>query len=716
MPATTLPYSVSTGSAFAAFDKLQGAKNYISWKKDMSTVLEALQQWEVVTGAEKAPVPADASKPTEEETAAIKAFGVRKVSTFMEISFRIADSAKIVLGDTKDPKLAWELLEKRFGVKQQGLKSVLMSKIQLTKWDGSRTIYTHRDYMVDLRSQLLGAGTKLDDETFYEHFTNSLPRSLDLFISIYEDDTYDVERLCNKFAKYEMRCVHANLTEGKDVGTSDGSVAMFGQTSTSKEKAKKEKGKGKGRDYQNVTCFNCGKKGHIKSKCPDKPKEKAKEEKSGEKSDDKSKSSKGTEDTNKAKPASGTLYQAVTLGAQASSGDSDGTFYVDSGASDHLIPSRGDLHAYRKFDKPVEISAANGGRIFAYGSGTLRVATTANGLEQEAELQDVYYTPGVHVRLVSLGKLEGQGWDIRLCDGRMELRDRSENLFADIQKANNVYPAKLKVIPPRTGLAAWTMEGDEDATHDELGERLATVAMVATVKGADGTRASLMTWHQRLGHPSFKTVVALAESGADGMIITDLPMKTPGLDACAACVAAKSVHLPHRDGRNRAETYLDRVHIDIAGPMQVKSASGKEYAYILIDDQTRVVYMRPLRHKSDTLEAFRIFKAAAENESQRKICEVMTDNARELCMGEMKTICEESGIQLNTSVRYSPESNGVAERTIGVLTGAVRAMLHDSGLPKFLWAEAFSAVTYVSLLLRLPTNSPITDFDEVCSD
>ena len=59
----------------------------------------------------------------------------------------------------------------------------------------------------------------------------------------------------------------------------------------------------------------------------------------------------------------------------------------------------------------------------------------------------------------------------------MDLRDLSESLFTDIEKANNVYPAKLKVIPPRTWVAAWTMEGEGDATHDELGERLATIAM-----------------------------------------------------------------------------------------------------------------------------------------------------------------------------------------------------------------------------------------------
>ena len=73
----------------------------------------------------------------------------------------------------------------------------------------------------------------------------------------------------------------------------------------------------------------------------------------------------------------------------------------------------------------------------------------------------------------------------------------------------------------------------------------------------------------------------------------------------------------------------------------------------------------------------------------------MTDNARKPCMGEMKVICEQGGIKLHTSVWYSPESNGVTERTIGVLTNAVLAMLHDSGHPKSLWAEAFNTATYV---------------------
>jgi len=63
---------------------------------------------------------------------------------------------------------------------------------------------------------------------------------------------------------------------------------------------------------------------------------------------------------------------------------------------------------------------------------------SANSLGREADIQDVYYAPDIHARLVSLGKLDGQGWGVCLCDGMMELRDRDGDLFANIAKANNV--------------------------------------------------------------------------------------------------------------------------------------------------------------------------------------------------------------------------------------------------------------------------------------
>src|SRR5258706_13249176 len=106
------------------------------------------------------------------------------------------------------------------------------------------------------------------------------------------------------------------------------------------------------------------------------------------------------------------------------------TFYIDSGASAHLVPTKCGLRNYVKFDSPVEIAAANNRKILAYGSGTVRMAVSVGGVEREADLEDVYYVPDVHVRLLSMGKLESQGWVIQLKDGAMELWDRLGDLFA----------------------------------------------------------------------------------------------------------------------------------------------------------------------------------------------------------------------------------------------------------------------------------------------
>jgi len=46
-------------------------------------------------------------------------------------------------------------------------------------------------------------------------------------------------------------------------------------------------------------------------------------------------------------------------------------------------------------------------------------------------------------------------------------------------------------------------------------------------------------------------VLALAQSSTRGMVILDVPTVAPSLDAC---VAAKVVHLPHKESRGRASS------------------------------------------------------------------------------------------------------------------------------------------------------------------
>ena len=138
----------------------------------------------------------------------------------------------------------------------------------------------------------------------------------------------------------------------------------------------------------------------------------------------------------------------------------------------------------------------------------------------------------------------------------MVLRNPAGDIFADIKNVHNVYLVELRVIPQRTALVAW-MDDHREPTYPELVEHLLKVAMTVTARGGNRMEVTLMTWHRQLGHLSFKTVVVLARSSASGIVISNIHAKIPGLDACVACIAAKLVHLPHKEGRKQASKYLE---------------------------------------------------------------------------------------------------------------------------------------------------------------
>ena len=55
----------------------------------------------------------------------------------------------------------------------------------------------------------------------------------------------------------------------------------------------------------------------------------------------------------------------------------------------------------------------------------------------------------------------------------------------------------------------------------------------------------------------------------------------------------------------------------------------------------------------------------------------------------------EVGIKRETTTPHTPEQNGVVGRKNHMMMEAVRAMLHDQRLPKFLWAETTITTVYV---------------------
>ena len=132
----------------------------------------------------------------------------------------------------------------------------------------------------------------------------------------------------------------------------------------------------------------------------------------------------------------------------------------------------------------------------------------------------------------------------------------------------------------------------------------------------------------------------------------------------------------------------------------VESGSRCKYDVILVDDYMCAGWVLPLRAKLDAPTEFERWATMIQNGEGRPIKLVMFDNAKELVAGRMRGFCEQQGIGIISLVLYSPSSNGVANRYVGVATSSTRTVLRNLNLLSRFWAEAVS--TFMNLWNRTP--------------
>jgi hypothetical protein len=107
-------------------------------------------------------------------------------------------------------------------------------------------------------------------------------------------------------------------------------------------------------------------------------------------------------------------------------------------------------------------------------------------------------------------------------------------------------------------------------------------------------------------------------------------------DFCKNCVYGKKNQVRFTSGATRAEGILQLVHNDVFGPMSVPSL-GKYVHYVsFIVDFSRNTWIYFLGKKPEVFDRFKEFKVLVENQIEKKIKLLGTDNGRELCGNEFE--------------------------------------------------------------------------------
>lgn len=154
---------------------------------------------------------------------------------------------------------------------------------------------------------------------------------------------------------------------------------------------------------------------------------------------------------------------------------------------------------------------------------------------------------------------------------------------------------------------------------------------------------------------------------------------------------------------SEAKEKLDEVHVDLWGPHYPPSLSGKTYAAILLDANTRKSWVAYLRSKDEFVDVFQVWLPVVEKQCSKSMKVLCADDGGKFISAKLKDFCDKRGITIKYAVPYMHEENVIAERGWKTIVTMKNSLLVDSRLPLNFWAEAIETANY--LRNRLPTKS-----------
>jgi hypothetical protein len=125
--------------------------------------------------------------------------------------------------------------------------------------------------------------------------------------------------------------------------------------------------------------------------------------------------------------------------------------------------------------------------------------------------------------------------------------------------------------------------------------------------------------------------------------------------------------------------FAGEIHTNLWVPAPIASRGGKKFWDTFIDDKTHLTNIYFLRTKDKCFDTFIKYKAWVERQMSAKIKVLNSDRG---------------GEYLNTAFNTHQEAR-VAERRNRTIAEHMCMLLHASGLPKYLWAEAVRHVVWL---------------------
>lgn len=116
------------------------------------------------------------------------------------------------------------------------------------------------------------------------------------------------------------------------------------------------------------------------------------------------------------------------------------------------------------------------------------------------------------------------------------------------------------------------------------------------------------------------------------------------------------------------------MHTDLCGPITPNTWDGNKYFLTFLDDFTHYAMVYLIKRKEEVSEKIKEYIRRIEAHWNTRIDKLRSDNGREYVNKNAITWCKFKGIEMNTTVPYTPQLNGKTERLNRTLMEKTRAL------------------------------------------
>ena len=376
-------------------------------------------------------------------------------------------------------------------------------------------------------------------------------------------------------------------------------------------------------------CHNCGKSGHWKRECPEK------------------------DDSKNVKKGAAWMAQPSKRmkGEKCKCGYSECVLRIlESGASHHMDPARDEFEDLHQIEE-MEISTV-GNTTYVHEQGKLPLDLIHNdGQTTPATLGDTLCNESMDIGLISVPQLTKRGYTVIFLKDRALIKKNDTTVYVAECRNGIYYVHTRSTRKPGSGMAMSATE----------------------------------TWHRRFGHPGKEVLAKMQKNGS----VAGLPKGVGTLrEHCDACHEGKMARKPvaKETDRPKVTKPLEKLHMDICGPMEVKAWNGEKGFVGITDEATNYRWVLPMKTTKNLHNDLDKWMTNVENQHDGvRVKQLRTDNGPEFTSDGFKKWASDKGIEIEYSETYTPELNGRSERSNRIWMDGVRAMLNDAKLPLLLF-------------------------------